>query len=360
MKKILGRLLLIIPAILIMSCSGNGDKKKNTSLLPVARGKTGEIILIMDSAQWAGPLGEAIKGVFLEVSPGLPQPESMFSLHQVNPGSMTSLLKQSKNLIYVTTLDNRSTANQEIRSTFTQASIERIKNDPELYMYTKENEFARGQEILFLFGQTEEQLIAQLTENKNKLQDNFNKVERDRMITSLDKGTKESGIMKSLMKEHGFKITIPMGYQLAMDSADFVWIRNPDQEVDKSIFITWMDYKSEKAFEKDSLLNLRERIGKKYIYANDRSDSYITTEDRVPVNSKQMSFNGKYAVELRGLWKLQRGFMGGPFLSYAFVDKATNRLYYIEGFLYSPGKRKVNSVRELESILWTFKTKDEF
>ena len=46
--------------------------------------------------------------------------------------------------------------------------------------------------------------------------------------------------------------------------------------------------------------------------------------------------------------------MGGPFVSYAMVDESTNRLYYIEAFLYSPGKPQRDLMRQLEVILKTF------
>jgi hypothetical protein len=51
--------------------------------------------------------------------------------------------------------------------------------------------------------------------------------------------------------------------------------------------------------------------------------------------------------------------MGGPFISYSLVDEELNRIYYIEGFLYSPGKAQRDLVRELETILSTFQTESD-
>jgi len=42
-------------------------------------------------------------------------------------------------------------------------------------------------------------------------------------------------------------------------------------------------------------------------------------------------------------------------VSYIFVDQSTNRLYYLDGFVVSPGKNKRESLRELDVILKTFK-----
>jgi hypothetical protein len=85
----------------------------------------------------------------------------------------------------------------------------------------------------------------------------------------------------------------------------------------------------------------------------------MTTETLIPIETEQVNFGNKYAVETRGLWKLTNNTMGGPFLSYIFVDEELNRLYYIEGYVYSPGKDKRNSMKEIEAILTTFKTQSE-
>ena len=56
--------LLFVPllaGIICTSCSAILDDK---SLLPPARGESGEIVLTMDSAKWAGPLGEEIRNTF--------------------------------------------------------------------------------------------------------------------------------------------------------------------------------------------------------------------------------------------------------------------------------------------------------
>ena len=74
----------------------------------------------------------------------------------------------------------------------------------------------------------------------------------------------------------------------------------------------------------------------------------------VPVVSKKVSFDGQFAVETRGLWKTNNLSMGGPFISYTLVNEEKNRLFYIEGFVYSPGKNQREDIRELEVILSTF------
>jgi DNA helicase TIP49 (TBP-interacting protein) len=51
----------------------------------------------------------------------------------------------------------------------------------------------------------------------------------------------------------------------------------------------------------------------------------------------------------RGLWKLNGGFMGGPFLIKTyFIDK---KVVVTVGLIFAPDNRKRNYIRTLEAIL---------
>ena len=56
-------------------------------------------------------------------------------------------------------------------------------------------------------------------------------------------------------------------------------------------------------------------------------------------------------AELRGLWRTENAFMGGPFLSYTVLDEKRNRVVTAEGFVFAPSLDKRNYVRELEAII---------
>jgi hypothetical protein len=58
---------------------------------------------------------------------------------------------------------------------------------------------------------------------------------------------------------------------------------------------------------------------------------------------------------LRGLWKLENAFMGGPFINISLLDENRNRVVTVDAFVYAPSLDKRIYVRELEAILNTFK-----
>lgn len=348
-------ILILISFIYLTSC----DLEKTANMkgnLPLANGKPGEIIVVMDSAQWEGKVGKELRSVFHESVPFIPREEPMFALNHIDPKDFQSILKVQKNIIFVTVLGDNGQGNRRLKAYFTPESLKMIKEDPSLFMFEKHDEFARGQEVLHLFGETEDILNNNLNANRAKLQQHFLAVEEKRSYKSLFEVKSEVGIEKHVKEKLQCDLMVPVGFEIAMEDNNFIWLRNFNPDVDKSVFISCVNYTSEEMFSLDSLLKLRTEISKPYIlYKPEDPTSYMLTEtDHFDVSRKEINFKGNYAIELRGLWKINNYYMGGPFISYAMVDKTNNRLYYIEAFLYSPGKPQRDNMRELETILRTF------
>ena len=64
---------------------------------------------------------------------------------------------------------------------------------------------------------------------------------------------------------------------------------------------------------------------------------------------------GRWRTEVRGLWRMEGGAMGGPFVCHAAADSARGRTVVAEGFVFAPGKRKRNMMRQLEAALTTLR-----
>jgi hypothetical protein len=344
---------------LLISC----DFKKETALLPKASGRPGEMIVVMDSAQWEGSLGESVRATFQQEIKGLPREEYLFKINRVDPLKLNSILKSVKNMVFVVTMDNNSQSSRVLKKYFTKSSVDKIKNNPDVFVFTAVDEFSRGQNVMYLFGNNEESLLSNIDKNKDRLQDYFNTAENKRLHAGLYKAKENTNFSDMLIKEHNSSIRIPFGYKLVTNQPGFIWFREINSESDKDIFITYKDYKSEEDFTKSNIISMRDSVAKNQLFEDpDLSYTYIKTETEVPyipVVTKQVNFNNKFAVETRGLWKTNNISMGGPFISYTLVDEELNRLYYIEGFLYSPGKRQREFMRELEVILNTFQVSSE-
>jgi hypothetical protein len=355
----MNRLILFIFFIVaVIAC--NTQKDKNPNYLPKATGKTGDVIIIMDSLQWKGALGTAVRKIFRAEVPGLPQSEPMFNVIWAHPGKLR-LLTQIRNLVYVFTLDQNSPGSRSLRQEFTPETITKISSDTSFFRYTKQDEYSLGQEVMYLFGDTGQNLIHHLEQDADNIIDYFNNVERQRLTNDLLGRKSAQGVAAFLRKEQGIEIRIPIGYKLADKQNDFVWMRQIESNRDKDVFITWKPYEIEYQLLPDSIVAWRDAVAKKYLFEDpDNPLSYLVTErENFPIKARQVNFNNHFAMQIRALWRTNNVTMGGPYLGYALVDETSGLLYYIEGFAYAPGKDKREIMRELEAILWTFRTSQD-
>jgi uncharacterized protein (UPF0128 family) len=350
-------LILFLAAALFGSCSND---VKN---MPPASGGAGDIFLVMDSLQWQGPLGRTMDSIFNAEMPGLPRKETRFKMRWIDPRKFNFVLRQSRNLIFVLTLDQRTSGSRILSGLFTPASIEKIKTQPDNFFASAKNVFAKNQEVMYLTSPQEQHLLGMVKKNAARLADHFDLRERERLSLSLFKSGQVVGVSDVLLKDYQCYLKIPFGYKLADKQPDFLWLRQINLKDDKDIIIARKKYTTPSAFELESLVRFRDDVLRHYIYEDPEiPDTYFVTERAVPfipVTADTVNFNNHFAIRLMGLWRSNTFGMGGPFQGYALVDEANQQFYYIEGFTFSPGRNQREIMRELETILHTFRTSAE-
>ena len=72
--------------------------------LPPSSGQTGELIMVIDTTELAGSLGEELKEIFSKRQDGILQGERIFTVRYIHPPALVKFLKIHKNLIFVTCL----------------------------------------------------------------------------------------------------------------------------------------------------------------------------------------------------------------------------------------------------------------
>ena len=346
--------LVPIFSLFLLSCGETGQSLKS-ELLPNARGEADEIILVIDSTQWADTLGlgRELKKTFLAPMLGLPQDEPLFNVSKVNPKKLNNTLKVARNMIFVTTLDSRTSESRAIQNYFTDQSLNQIKRDTSIFMRVKTDEFARGQNVMFLFSATEEQLAKQIRYNRPAIQEFFQGSAKKKIQEQLFKSTKKE-LSARLKEDHGVELTIPFGYERAKNLKNFVWYRKFDDPSEQNVFIYYEPYRDQGMF--NDIGAFRDKITSTNLRDSEKPSKYIQRQEIINVFTERVNFNGNFAVEARSLWKISDNSRGGPFLSYTIVDESNGMVYYIEGYVDSPGTRKKKLMRELEAILGTFKT----
>ena len=138
---------------------------------------------------------------------------------------------------------------------------------------------------------------------------------------------------------------------------NFFWLRLINSETEQSIFVYYQPYTDQSIFNNVDLF--RDKITERYLYDGENRSVHIERQPQIPVFTERVDFNGHFAVESKGLWRISDLSRGGPFLSYTIVDEEAQLIYYVEGYVDSPGTKKKKFIREIETILSTFKTKSD-
>jgi hypothetical protein len=352
MKLLVSFISSVLLFTLAFGCAPDGSSPDSTK--PKARGSIGEIIMVIDSLKWSGPVGDELRAIFESDLPGMFRSESKFKVNIVDPRAMTRILKMSTNLIYVTTFDDKGASSQVVNAQFSKESKEKAMNDQSIYSLRMEDEYAIGQEVLYLFGNTERELIVNLKKNGSRLQNLFEVRERGR-LEKIILARKNTAAAAEAKNNIGIEINVPASYQIAKSENGFVWLRQitpSAKRADISLFFHVEDYLDESQTFPENILKLRDSIARSYIFGDPEDPtSFIVTEKQIPPAFRNMVINDKFTTEIRGSWKTNNLSMGGTYLGYLMIDEEKGKLYYLEGFVYYPNEVHRDALREIETIL---------
>ncbi len=339
---------LIIVSFLISSC--------DTSNKP-AVGLEDEIYVVADSTEYE-ELKLALETTF-EKTIYTPQPEKIFTLIRISPNQIEKF-NRKKNIVIAAPLNSNSTASQFLKAIVDSSIKNKIETDNNFFP-EKYNIWAKDQLVTLLSAPTVEELEAKILRNKDNLLYAYQKISDKRLYSSLYNSKYEQKSMEGMfLKKYGWIIYVQADFKLAQDKAEdnFVWIRrSPGSDMERWIFVHWIDNASPAYLNADSIKAVRNKITKKYYLTSSDSAYVVIAEDYF--TTSEINFNGRYAILTQGLWDLNTKGMGGPFISYTFYDENTKRLYMLDGSVYAPKFYKRNLIHQMDVTLQSFMTKDE-
>jgi hypothetical protein len=330
MFKTLPKIVTICVLLIILSTAC--DKKPGEK--PSSSGKTCEILLVADKSMVDGSVGNALKSFFMQEQVGLNQSEPLYTMPYISLSAFedAEMFQAHRNIIMININDS-------------------CKEKLEIMKDYK----AKPQIVFVLNAPTSEACIHLFNEKKELIKATFDETERIR-INMAFKAIEEKTAGIEVLKIFNFSMVFPNGFKVAKKTRDFAWIRQESKEYTEAVLIYTYPYTDKKQLNPQHIIALRDSLTKQYI-PGPTEGSYMTSEKEFAPVSKEINFNGLYAVELRGLWKLKGDFMGGPFINYTFVDEKNNRIIMLDGFLYSPKKPKRDLLKQIEAIIYTYHPK---
>ncbi len=313
-----------------ISCNLENDKK----LLPSSNGHFNELMVIINHQEWEGKLGKELKKVIASNVIGLPQPEPQFSITQIPHKGFEGFLQHNRNIL----------------------SVERADTPSFDVVYDL---YAKPQVFVQIKGPDQQSVIQTIQDNEEELVRVFKKHDFE-MVQKRFKKKAHSIKSINFFKENKVSFSVPNEYDLVDDVTDFVWFRKRIEHyghnVNGSLNIVSYTLPLEASFEsvKDSIVAIRDAIGKKYLPAENEG-SYLMTEAAFAPHIFDVKLDDKSAYKVYGKWEVYNDFVAGPFVSYFVHDTKNNRLVVVEGIVYAPVIKKRDFVFEVESIIRSLK-----
>lgn len=297
-------------------------------IMPNITGGAGEVLVVMDQFNWDNSAGELLQDILKEEFPGLPQSEPFFDVIQVTSASFDGVYQFHRSIV-LTTVSSGLEPNIRYR--------ENIWAKPQIMI---QMEAPTGAALKELIQENEEQIIGFLVQ-----------YDRNRLMNSY-KESKDPAIQKDIATHHQVRLAIPRGYNMDFSNEEYtsVSIESPDL----SQVIQVYDYPASgpEDLNISNIIEKRNSFTMKYV-KGPREGSFMTLSRMFEPIAYDLKNNNQDVVEIRGLWDLENGYMGGPFVSHSVYDASRGRIVTVDGYVYHPNQKKRIKIRQLEAIIYS-------
>jgi hypothetical protein len=314
--------------MLLGSCDTASNQGGAGRIMPNITGTAGEVLVIMDKSNWEGSAGELLQDILKEEFPGLPQSEPLFDVLHITVASLDNLYQFHRSIVLST-----------------------IESGLEPKIRFRENVWARPQIMIQLEAPTGAALKQLISENEDRIQSFLVQYDRTR-LTNVYKESKDPSIQKEIASHHQVRLAIPRGYALDFSKEEFtsVSIEAPNLSQVIQIYDYPADGPDDLAVSK--LIEQRNAITKVFVQGP-TEESYMTISKMYEPIAYDLKNNNMDVIELRGLWDLENGFMGGPFISHSVYDAKRKRIITVDGYIYHPNSKKRVKLKQLEAIIYS-------
>lgn len=340
--------------IALSSCA---EMQENLKAVPTAFGRINGITVIADQQLWDSEVGDTLRNYYESAYLILPQPESIFDLthYTVEDIMQEPTRKEMRNYIILANLaDENSPTTKLVMEDIGSEKARRAKEDPTYNSMVGRDKWARGQVLIYQFAYSDDALMENIKRSFSAVAKRIYEADEERIDATLFVEGENQKLMDEIRTDLGVQMRIPKSYFTAVNDDDIVWIRKETQKYSSNIMLKKMPYTDQSQLTRESIKAVTDSLGK-YV-SSQIPDTYIKVNDvDLPMFVDATTVNNNYALEARGIWEMENDFMGGPFISYLIHNPEKNELLFVEGFVYAPGEKKRDYMRNLEYLISTIR-----
>ena len=333
---------LLCFCLVLTGCGGQDAPATNAeryALLPGKVGPSGEVVMVVSQALWNDGVGSAVDSVFGHPVRVLPQYEPRFDVIRLDPNEFDRFWKPHRNLVVFDVADRIDT------------------QEPKVTVYR--NRYSKGQVYAEVSAKDARGAVEALNgiEGAWMLADMMEQEEAKRYADLLSLN-RNRALEQDLVDQHGLTAILPKDARMVASSGGYCWIERSltrmkggrNHDVQMGLVVHRTPYRGPEDFSMEGMLQRRDSLFKARISSR-KEGSYMTTEYRLAPMYEEVSFRGGFAATMRGLWRMEGDFMGGPWTSIAWVDETRGQLVTVDGYVYAPYFGKREYLREVEAMV---------
>lgn len=338
----------------LFSCSDEVNKKMAPK--PYAMGRLNEIVVVSDKEVWESMVGDTFEYYFSSAYPILPRPEPIFDIRHFTHEQIQAepLRRELRTYVVLADLnDTQSGTTQMVRSDLGEDRFQKAKSDTAYNSTVGLDKWAQNQIVVYLFANGYDELASTIRQKFDLVTNRINKHDDVQLEANIYTARNaDFGLESLIQNEFDISLRVPGDYNYKYDEENnFMMIKKDTKEAAQSIVIRKFPYTSKDMFSKESIIEMRNEYGQKFI-TSDAQTSYMQTNVRdLPVFDYTYNIDGAFTKELRGIWEMTDDFIGGPFATYVIHNEGQDEVVFIDAFVYAPGKKQRDFMQQLDFIV---------
>jgi len=312
------RIVILFCFISLVSC----DQKPSIRYVPESSGNINTVNVVMSKTDWEGNLGKKTRDFLEQIYEGLPIDEPQFSVKYLQPKLFNGFARHSRNIIE-----------------FVKDTVAKFNLYSDMY--------ARPQVVAKIQGNDSDEMEFFLEQNSKLIQEVFRENEFKEKSRRISKSLSTE---KNIESRFELKIKYSSAYKVVKDTFNFIWIQKSIPKGHLNLIVYSTPNKLIGKNINQSIIGIRDSIGKTYIPGRLKG-SYMITEKAYRPYFYKTELSGRISYLTKGTWEVANDYMAGPFVNYLISDTLKKRWIAIEGFTFAPSISKRDYMFELETII---------
>lgn len=329
-----------------VSCGGDSSQFAG-GVKPSSMGKIYQVNTLVSPEIFNSDVIDTFDYRYGRAYPILPQPEPYFDLryYDANDLNATPLLRSLKCFIILADMSIDDELTRMVREDFRESI-----DFKDAGVKIGQDKWAREQLVVYIYGPDKASLIKEINRSYLTVSDRIVQYYQDMIRSTVYVQGQNRMIQDTIRQKFHVDMKIPADYVTSLEADSLIWLRQEIPEISRSIMISRFPYRDETQFTRDGIIKMRNRMGE-YISSTILGSYMRVNATDLPMFIQSTEVDGHYAMQAEGIWEIVGDFLGGSFVSYAILDEKRSEIIFVDGFVYSPEKKKKLSMIYLDYIL---------